>query len=88
MMVQAMPRKPWWIPTIVLALASQCFGQSPQPAGDTLEAARAYASKGLLKEAEAETRNFLKSHNDSAQGHFLLGYILFRDRGRVSLSLK
>jgi tetratricopeptide (TPR) repeat protein len=87
MMVQAMPVKPCSVPIIVLALASQCFGQSLQPSGDPLEAARASANKGMLKEAEAETRNYLKAHNDSAQGHFLLGYILFREqKARQSLA--
>jgi tetratricopeptide (TPR) repeat protein len=33
--------------------------------------------KGLLAQAEAATRQFLAAHGDSAEGHFLLGYILF-----------
>jgi tetratricopeptide (TPR) repeat protein len=41
----------------------------------------------MLTEAEAETRKFLKSQSDSAQGHFLLGYILFREqKARESLA--
>jgi len=32
-----------------------------------------------LSEAEATTRNFLQAHADSADAHFLLGFILFRE---------
>jgi tetratricopeptide (TPR) repeat protein len=33
--------------------------------------------KGLVSQAEKATRDFLRKHPDSAQGHYLLGYILF-----------
>jgi len=37
--------------------------------------------QGKLSEAEAATRNFLLAHADSAEAHFLLGFILFREIG-------
>ncbi len=87
MMVQAMYRKSWRTPIIVLALALRVFAQASQASPDALDKARFYVNKGMLTEAEAETRNFLKSHADSAQGHFLLGYILFRQqKARESLA--
>ncbi len=46
---------------------------------DPLSAARSYAAKGQLKEAEAETRQYLVLHEDSGVAHFLLGYLLFRE---------
>jgi Flp pilus assembly protein TadD len=46
----------------------------PDPA---LTRARSLLEKGHATEAETATRAFLKSHPDSAEGHFLLGYILF-----------
>lgn len=55
-----------------------CAGQSAAP--DTLEAARSYADRGMLPAAETAARAFVKEHHDSAQGHFLLGYILFRQQ--------
>ena len=33
--------------------------------------------KGLLEQAEKATRQYLQQHADSAEGHFLLGYVLF-----------
>jgi tetratricopeptide (TPR) repeat protein len=87
MMVQAMPGEPWRTLIILLALPWQVFGQAAQQSRDALQTARSYADKGMLTEAEAETRKFLKSQNDSAQGHFLLGYILFREqKARESLA--
>ncbi len=42
-----------------------------------LAEATSLAQKGSLNEAEAATRKFLEQHPDSADGHFLLGHILF-----------
>jgi tetratricopeptide (TPR) repeat protein len=33
----------------------------------------------MLREAEAATKNYLQAHADSADAHFLLGFILFRE---------
>jgi tetratricopeptide (TPR) repeat protein len=73
-----------------ITLACACFAQTiPNPAEitDDLEGARAYADKGKLPEAESAVRQFLKTHRDSAKGHFLLGHILFRaQKARESLA--
>ncbi len=44
-----------------------------------LQQARSLADAGGATQAEALVRQFLQGHEDSAEGHFLLGYILFRE---------
>jgi tetratricopeptide (TPR) repeat protein len=44
-----------------------------------LAPARSFLQQGMLNEAEATTRNHLQVHADSADAHFLLGFILFRE---------
>jgi len=52
----------------------------PPPSLDPLLAeARALADKGMAAEAEGRVRQYLAVHPDSANAHFLLGYILFRE---------
>jgi tetratricopeptide (TPR) repeat protein len=48
-------------------------GESP-----ALAPARLFLERGMLSEAEAAIRNYLQAHADSADAHFLLGFILFR----------
>jgi tetratricopeptide (TPR) repeat protein len=48
-----------------------------QPGG--LESVRSLLKEGKITEADHATREFLNKHADSADGHFLLGYILFRE---------
>ena len=48
---------------------------APESAG--LAEAKSLLQKGLLVQAENATRQFLQQHADSADGHYLLGYILF-----------
>ena len=48
----------------------------PDPA---LAPARSLLHEGKLSEAESATRDFLREHADSAEAHFLLGFILFRE---------
>ena len=48
----------------------------PDPA---LVPARSFLHEGKLSEAESATRDFLSAHADSADAHFLLGFILFRE---------
>jgi tetratricopeptide (TPR) repeat protein len=43
--------------------------------------ARQLLQLGKLSEAEAATRRHLQDHADSAEAHFLLGFILFREIG-------
>ena len=49
---------------------------TPDPA---LAPARQLLQQGKLSEAESATREYLQSHADSADAHFLLGFILFRE---------
>lgn len=44
-----------------------------------LAQARLFLKQGKLSEAEAATRSHLEGHRDSADPHFLLGFILFRE---------
>jgi len=46
-----------------------------------LASARSLLQQDKLSEAEAATRNFLQAHAGSAEAHFLLGFILFREIG-------
>jgi tetratricopeptide (TPR) repeat protein len=52
--------------------------QSDQPAAELIEA-RSLLRQGMTVEADRDVRAFLASHADSAEGHFLLGYVLFRE---------
>lgn len=57
--------------------------REPEPA--LLSAQRA-VDAGRLVEAESDARGYLDSHKDSADGHYLLGYILFKaDKAKASL---
>jgi len=51
---------------------------TPDPA---LAPAREFLQQAKPSEAEAATRSFLQAHADSAEAHFLLGFILFREIG-------
>ena len=52
---------------------------SPPVAEPTLTRARSLIDSGLTSDAEANVRDYLGAHPDSADAHFLLGYILFRE---------
>jgi tetratricopeptide (TPR) repeat protein len=45
-----------------------------------LQRAREFVNKGLLKEADQSVREYLDQHSNSAEGHYLLGYILFKEQ--------
>ena len=57
--------------------------QSPAPYAAQPDAslveAKSFMEKGLLPDAERSVRHHLEGHADSPEGHFLLGYILFRE---------
>lgn len=54
---------------------------------DELAAARSYLQRNMLPAAEAEARRIITAHPDSANAHYLLGYILFRQsKARESLA--
>jgi Flp pilus assembly protein TadD len=46
----------------------------------SLQRAREFLQKGLLKDADRTVREYLDTHSNSADGHFLLGYILFKEQ--------
>jgi len=49
----------------------------PAPPGAALADAKSLLQKGFITKAEKVTRQFLLQHPDSADGHYLLGHILF-----------
>lgn len=71
-------------PAVGYGLAKQIspkLQQAPPPtqaATPELELARALAQSDPAR-AEATVRQYLQGHADSADGHFLLGYVLFRE---------
>jgi tetratricopeptide (TPR) repeat protein len=74
------------VATCFLAALSAIHAAS-QSSPDALVAARALVEHGKLAESEAATRTFLSGNPDSADGHFLLGYIFFREhKARESLA--
>ena len=44
-----------------------------------LQEARSLIEMGKLRAAEQLTRHYLEAHKDSADGHYMLGYILFKE---------
>src|ERR1700674_1191233 len=52
------------------------ISKGPDP---LLAEAKLLVDKGMVSEAERAVRQYLDKHRDSADGHFLLGYILFRE---------
>jgi len=68
---------------LLLILCAANCGQtapvSPDPKDSLLVEARSLLNKGLATDAERVARAFLRDHQDSAEGHFLLGQILFKE---------
>ena len=60
------------------AVAQSPAFDSAQPDASLMEA-KSLMQKGLAHDAERAVRRHLETHADSAEGHFLLGYILFRE---------
>jgi tetratricopeptide (TPR) repeat protein len=52
--------------------------KGPASATDPLADARALVDHGQLERAESRLRQALRSHPESAEAHFLLGYVFFR----------
>ena len=51
-----------------------------QQAADQLAEARTLVESGQLAKSETSLRAYLRDHANSAEAHFLLGYVLFRDQ--------
>ncbi|MFZ0593716.1 MAG: hypothetical protein WAM39_24865, partial [Bryobacteraceae bacterium] len=74
-------RLPWVLPFVLIARASS---QIQDPA---LAEARTLVESGKLNDAEAAARGYLATNHASADGHFLLGYILFKkQQAKASLA--
>jgi tetratricopeptide (TPR) repeat protein len=56
----------------------------PPAANPALAHAKSLADSGLAGSAEPEVRQYLAAHPNSADAHFLLGYILFRELQQLS----
>ncbi|MBW8837792.1 MAG: tetratricopeptide repeat protein, partial [Burkholderia sp.] len=70
----------------LLALLSS-LSLRAQSLPDPLAAARSLANEGKLVESETAVRSYLNGNPDSADAHFLLGYVLFRaQKARESLA--
>lgn len=50
-----------------------------EPQESTLAEARSFLQQGKLNDADRAVRQYLAKHPDSAEAHFLLGHILFRE---------
>ena len=46
----------------------------------SIERAKEFIHKGLWQDAKLTLREYLSQHSDSADGHFLLGYVLFKEQ--------
>jgi len=64
---------------LILALMCKHTALSQQST-DPLAEARDLIGSGLLAKSEASLRTYLNAHPDSADAHFLLGYVLFREQ--------
>jgi tetratricopeptide (TPR) repeat protein len=67
-----------------LALSMLCpLAAQSQQSPDPLAEPRTLLSEGKLASAESALHNYLKEHPTSAEAHFLLGYVLFREQKAV-----
>jgi len=69
---------------LVVLVAAVAHGQPPP---DPLAQARSLAKSGQLAKSEEALQSYLKANPSSAEAHFLLGYVLFREkRAKESLA--
>jgi len=69
-------------PFLFLLITSVWAASPPQSSGQTdalLSDAKTLLRESKFSEAERLVREYLKSHPNSADGHFLLGHVLFRE---------
>jgi len=62
----------------ILLTAGLAFGQAP--AEPVLSGVRTLIEQGKLTEAGMAARQYLEAHHESAEAHYLLGYILFKEQ--------
>lgn len=69
------------IKLFILALPLLCAASGAcQQSADPLTQARSLLGAGKLADSESALRSFIHTHATSAEAHFLLGYVLFRDK--------
>src|SRR5215472_2341316 len=68
---------PGFVPALAFACAVSALCQPPN---DPLSKARNLLDAGKPAESESVLRNYLAAHPESPDAHFLLGYILFREK--------
>jgi Flp pilus assembly protein TadD len=66
-------------PTVSRTSAARIAALNSSQQDAPLAAARSLLDQGQVSEAGHMVRQYLETHPDSADGHFLLGYILFRE---------
>jgi tetratricopeptide (TPR) repeat protein len=66
-------------PTVSRTSSAQIAASNSNQQDAPLAAARSLLDQGQVSEAGHMVRQYLERHPDSANGHFLLGYILFRE---------
>jgi len=76
-LTSAMARSMKCVPGLWLLCASAAWCQQP---ADPLADSRALLAAGKLANAEMALHNYISGHATSADAHFLLGYILFREQ--------
>jgi tetratricopeptide (TPR) repeat protein len=64
--------------SLLCAVSAYC-----QQPSDPLAESRALLAEGKLAKSEAVLHNYVKEHSTSAEAHFLLGYVLFREQKAV-----
>jgi Tfp pilus assembly protein PilF len=64
-----------------LTLGSACFAQDPADTADLplLLNARMALHSGMLEQADRDVRQYLGKHPNSADAHYMLGFVLFRE---------
>ena len=71
----------------LVAVLSSCMAASCQPAPDALAGARRLIDANAFAQAEQNLQNYVKANPSSADAHFLLGFVLFREqKSRESLA--
>src|SRR6202023_1140430 len=72
---------------LLLCCAATAQQATPPSSDASLDEARTLMRTGQLSQAEAALSKYLEQHPSSADAHFLLGYVLFREqKARESLA--
>jgi tetratricopeptide (TPR) repeat protein len=76
----------WAVACLIVTLPVPRLSKA-QSTHDPLSAVRSLIEAGKLADAEREIRGYLELHKTSADAHYLLGYILFKqEKAKASLS--